>query len=670
MLEMYLFETSQNVEQLEQCILDSEKQSCYSQATINEIFRIMHTIKGSSAMMLFNNIAVLAHSMEDLFYFIREHNPKNVDYDQLSSFILEGVDFTRAELQKISSQSNADGNASELIERIKAFLSELKQDNQLPTETEKPATVQPAHYYIPPDQEGARLSSNIFKAKIYFTDGCEMENIRAFTVIHHLKDIAKEVYHLPEDIIESEESIQQIRQEGFVVFMKTDQSYAEINEFLNQTIFLKSLELTQLDSDEELKRFYRKDKLVLETSPVQVPKLQPESSSAINQSMISVNIAKLDKLMDLVSELVIAESMVTQNPDLKEMELENFKKAAHQLHKITNELQDTVMSVRMVPLAGTFHKMQRIVRDMSKKLEKEVQLELIGEETEVDKNIIEHISDPLMHLVRNAVDHGLETISERKRNNKSEIGTITLEAKNAGSDVLILVKDDGKGLNKDKILSRARECDLLTKPESEMSEREIFNLIFLPGFSTKDKVTEFSGRGVGMDVVTKNIEEVGGTVSVDSKEGNGSIISLKIPLTLAIIDGMNIKVGNSNYTIPIGTIRESFRPQQSNLIKDPDGNEMIMMRGQCYPILRLHEVYNVKTKVTNFTDGIFVMVEQEDKIFCIFADELIGQQQVVIKSLPGYIKKGGVVKGLAGCTLLGEGSISLILDIAGLYTYI
>ncbi len=670
MLEMYLFETTQNLEQLEQCILDNEKQSSYAPTTINEIFRIMHTIKGSSAMMLFNNIAILAHSMEDLFYFIREHNPGNVDYDILSSFILEGVDFTREELQKISNQSSADGNADALIERIKAFLSALKQDNQLHAETEKPSVIQPEHYYIPPDQGESNKDQNIFKAIIWFTEGCEMENIRAFTVIHHMKEIANEVYHLPEDILGCENSIQKIQQDGFLIYLKTEKSYDEINERLSQTIFLKYMELIQLDNDDELKQFCKMDTIVLETVPIQIPKLQAENSAVISQSMISVNIAKLDKLMDLVSELVIAESMVTQNPDLKDLELENFRKAAHQLHKITNELQDTVMSVRMVPLAGTFHKMQRIVRDMSKKLEKEIKLELLGEETEVDKNIIEHISDPLMHLVRNAVDHGIEKTQERMLTDKPEVGTVTLEAKNAGSDVVILVRDDGKGLNKEKILSKARAANLITKPESEMNEKEIFNLIFLPGFSTKESVTEFSGRGVGMDVVSKNIGEVGGTVSIDSKEGAGSTVCLKIPLTLAIIDGMNVRVGSSYYTIPIASIRESFRPQKLNLIRDPDGNEMIMVRGQCYPILRLHEIYHIKTKVTDFTEGIFVMVEHEEVMFCVFADELIGQQQVVIKSLPSYIKKSGIIKGLAGCTLLGEGSISLILDVGGLYSYI
>jgi two-component system chemotaxis sensor kinase CheA len=373
--------------------------------------------------------------------------------------------------------------------------------------------------------------------------------------------------------------------------------------------------------------------------------------------------------MDLVGEMVIAEAMVIQNPDLRGLALGNFTKAARQLNKITTDIQDMVMSIRMVPLSATFTKMHRIVRDMCKKLDKEVHLEILGEETEVDKNIIEHISDPLMHLVRNSIDHGIESPEERLAKGKAKIGTITLEAKNAGSDVLIIVKDDGKGLNKEKILKKARENNLLFKNEEDMTDKEIFNLILLPGFSTKETVTEFSGRGVGMDVVTKNIEAVGGSLSVDSVAGKGTVITLKIPLTLAIIDGMNIKVGKARYTIPTISIKESFRPKEGDIITDPDGNEMIMVRGQCYLIRRLHEVYKVKTDITKFTDGIIIMVEQDEKTVCVFADELLGQQQVVVKALPQYIQNLKKTRGLAGCTLLGDGSISLILDVTRMFSH-
>ncbi len=673
MLNMYIFETSQNIEQLEMCILETEKSGCYSSESVNEIFRIMHTIKGSSAMMLFNGISKLAHSIEDLFYFIREQRLQNLDCSALSDLVLRGVDFFKVEVRKITNGVRTDGDPCTLIESIQAFLNALKKENLIEADVKKTVLQNPSHYYISPGNN----ELNAFKAVILFEDDCEMENIRAFTVVHNLKEISTEVFYLPEDIIENEESVRIIRNEGFTVYFKTGRSKAETEELLNQTIFLKSLELTLLQDDEEFKRVKKPVNIILEDSPIKVPRLVKQEkdaekteseggSGALGQSIISVGVAKLDKLMDLVGEMVIAEAMVLQNPDLKGLQLDNFQKAGRQLHKITSELQDIVMAVRMVPLSMTFQKMHRIVRDMSRKLGKEVQLELIGEETEVDKNIIGHISDPLMHIVRNSIDHGIEPAREREAAGKQKAGKITIEADNAGSDVLITIKDDGKGLDKEKILERARENGLLIKAEKEMTDKEIYNLIFLPGFSTKDKVTEFSGRGVGMDVVTKNIAAVGGSVLVESVKGSGTAITLKIPLTLAIIDGMNIQVGNSRYTIPTTSIKESFRPDGKDLIEDPDGNEMIMVRGECYPILRLHKLYNVKTDVTDFTKGILIMAEQDEKTLCIFTDELLSQQQVVVKTLPDYMKKTRTIQGLAGCTLLGDGSISLILDIGGL----
>jgi len=560
----------------------------------------------------------------------------------------------------------------------KIFLSKLKQSNASSkiAEVKEHTVIQKQQYYISPEKLKTSIPKNVFKAVIYFDEGCEMENIRAFAIVHKLKDFTDELSYVPEDIIDNDKSVEVIKREGFKVFLKTDSSYEKIYELLMQTVFLKDLEISEVESD-ELKQFSRVEQEVPDHHSItqslhnQGKKEDGEESKDIQtastqQSIISVAVAKLDKLMDLAGEMVIAEAMVIQNPDLKGLELGNFQKAARQLHKITGEMQDMVMSIRMVPVATTFHKMHRIVRDMSRKLGKEVYLELIGEETEVDKNIVEHISDPLMHLIRNSIDHGIEPPEDRQINGKLQAGTVTLEARNAGSDVLIIVRDDGKGLNREKILQMARENNLLHKPENEMSDKEIYDLIFLPGFSTKEDVSEFSGRGVGMDVVTKNIGTVGGSVSVGSIEGIGTTVTLKIPLTLAIIDGMNIKVGNSCYTIPILSIKESFRPKDNDIITDPDGNEMIMVRGQCYPILRLHEYYAVKTDITEFTKGILIMVEAEAKVLCIFADELLGQQQVVVKVLPNYIKNTRKISGLTGCTLLGDGSISLILDVGGL----
>lgn len=680
MLEMFIFESVQLLEQLEQIIIASEKTKAYVSADINEIFRIMHTIKGSSAMMMYDNISTLAHSMEDLFYFIREKTPSAVDFSELTDLILKGADFIKTELAEIEEGCYSNSDCGLIIDETREFLADLKKKNpslKYSSElVEETIPFEKQKYYISSGSICDNSSPKVFKAVVHFEDDCKMENVRAYNIIHKIKDMVNDLQYFPSDIIEDEATDEItdeiIRKDGFIIIFRTDYSMDIVQEILMQTVFLKNLTLEELEDTDENIQIEEQQKITLENTAPSVMKAasaehDPETQSrSLNQSVISVNILKLDKLMDLVGEMVIAEAMVIQNPDLQGMKLSNFQKAARQLHKITGELQDTVMSIRMVPLAATFHKMHRIVRDMSKKLGKEIHLELMGEETEVDKNIIEHISDPLMHLIRNSIDHGIEPPEARKARGKAQAGTISLEARNSGSDVLIIVKDDGKGLNKEKILSRAKDNNLLTIPEDEMNNNEIFKLILLPGFSTSDSISEYSGRGVGMDVVTKNIEQVGGSVFIDSTEGNGTTITLKIPLTLAIIDGMNVRVGSFCYTIPTISIWESFRAKESNIITDPDGNEMIMVRGQCYRIFRLHKHFDVKSGITEFTKGIFIMAEVEGKALCIFADELIGQQQVVVKALPGYIKNMKKTRGLAGCTILGDGSISLILDISGL----
>lgn len=695
MMEVYIFETSQNLEQLEQVIICSEKNGGFSPDDVSEIFRFMHTIKGSSAMMLFDNIEKVSHAVEDIFYFIREQKPAGLDFSAVSDLVLECVDFIKAEVNKITNHNDADGDPAFLIESLKLFLDELRrifgaEDNQNRGQPQK------QQYYIPQEKRqdlpaaadldnhkaGAGTAGSCYQVIIQYEDDCTMENIRAYTLVFNLAELVEEVYYLPPDIAENPETAAYIRENGFEVYFKTTLEYEEIKAHFENIIYVEQLLFREIE-EQRLEPFrtqpsavQAQESFVLPdqersqpVSPTAVPAFVdevPKNSPAAAQKMISVNVDKLDNLMNLVGELMITESMVTQCPEVETIESENFHKASIELHKITAELQDMVMAIRMVPLSTTFVKMNRIVRDMCKKLNREVVLDLYGEETEVDKNIIEHISDPLMHIIRNAIDHGIESEEERLAKGKEKVGHIMLEAKNVGSDVLIVIKDDGRGLDKAKILEKARNNDLLTKAEEEMSDREIFKLILLPGFSTKENITEFSGRGVGMDVVTKNLEEVGGTVLVDSEMDRGTTITLKIPLTLAIVEGMNIRVGKSRYTIPITTISESFRPDPQDCLMDPDNNEMVMIRGQCFPILRLHQHYRIKNAETDLTKGILIMVEQEEKVICVFADELLGQQQVVVKALPNYVNSMKKILGLAGCTLLPDGSISLIMDISGL----
>ena len=390
----------------------------------------------------------------------------------------------------------------------------------------------------------------------------------------------------------------------------------------------------------------------------------PASGGAGGPStVIRVDIDKLDKMLDLVGELVIAESMVSNNQDLIILKNERFGKAVMQLDKISREIQEVAMSMRMIPLAGVFRKMMRLVRDLAQKANKQVDLEIIGEDTEVDKTIIEQISDPLVHLIRNAVDHGLETPAERLAAGKPETGRITLEAKHSAGEVWITVEDDGRGLNRDKIFQKGVEKGLVKSEDREMKDEDIWRLIFEPGFSTAEQVSSISGRGVGMDVVKRNIERLRGKVDIRSRAGVGTMFAVRIPLTLAIIEGMVVRVGAHRYTIPISSIKESFRPGCEQITRTPDGLEIVRIRGELQPVLRLHELYRVDPRYYQLSEGILIMVENSDNKCCLFVDELLGQQQIVIKGLPGYLSH---VKGISGCAILGDGEISLILDIAGL----
>lgn len=347
------------------------------------------------------------------------------------------------------------------------------------------------------------------------------------------------------------------------------------------------------------------------------------------------------------------------------LNLNSFNKAAAQLSKISTDLQNVIMSMRMVPLTNTFQKMNRIVFDVSRKLGKDIEFEMVGEHTEVDKNIIEHISDPLMHLVRNAVDHGIETNEERVDSGKPDKGKVIMSARTEAGKVWISVEDNGKGLDREKILAKARKQGILdeNKPDSAYTDKEVYQFITLPGFSTNEQVTEYSGRGVGMDVVVQNIQQIGGTLDIESTPGFGSIMSLKIPLTLAIIDGIVMETGNSSFVLETGVIKEFVRVKEDMMIHEPDGDEYIMIRGECYPVVRLGKWYGMSEYKESIEDGVMLILEVEEKKVCLFVDKLIGEQEIVVKPIPSYIKK---VKGLSGCTQLGDGSIALILDAAGL----
>ncbi len=695
MLDMYLLENGQLLEKLQETVLEQKDAECFDEDAINEIFRTMHTIKGSSGIMMFDNVTKIAHKLEDIFYYLRESKPDNVPHLELVSHVLDVADFITAEMDKIRDGNDPDGDPTELIDAMDVFLKQIKHEitkveKELPPEN---VYVAPNQFYIAPV---ATSGSRFYQIVITYKSDTQMSNIRAYTAVYALKESAEDIIYFPEDIISNETSSDLILKYGFRMLLQAQLSEDEVRKIIDTSSeienidirevaaegffnsdFLKPIELDTAVAPKQEKEEKTEEKQGKDIAPGDyvIQSKEPGKAKQLNknkqpkaskQSFINVNVEKMDQLMDLIGELVIAEAVVLQNPDLKVpgLELQNFQKAAGQLTKISTDLQDVIMSMRMMPLTTTFQKMNRIVFDASRKLGKDIDLEVVGENTEVDKNIIEHISDPLMHLIRNAVDHGIEMPEERQAAGKSKKGKVTLSAKNEGGKVWITVQDDGFGMDRTKILKKARKNGLLAgkNPES-MTDREVYQFITYPGFSTNETVTEFSGRGVGMDVVVKNIQTIGGTLDIDSVPGNGSTMTMKIPLTLAIIDGIVMETAESFFVVETGIVKQFVSVKEDMMIHEPGGEEYVMIRGECYPVIRLNRYLSLSDENTPVEDGMMVLLELEEKMVCLLVDNLIGEQEIVVKPIPKYIKK---VRGLSGCTQLGDGSIALILDPAGL----
>ncbi|MFT4107907.1 MAG: chemotaxis protein CheA [Lacrimispora sp.] len=698
MLDMYLFETNSLLEQLDELLIEAEKAGDFTVDDVNEIFRIMHTVKGSSAMMEFSSLMQIAHHIEDLFFFIRENGLDSLDSSHKSilfDLMFRSTDMLRAEVSKVENNKPLSDNVDNLTQEINSFLKKISKENHSPAKEEKPSEAVKAQEASQETPDLASLASAAtleeiridlaecpndpaaFFLRIFFDEGCGMENLRAFMLISSLKESGLEFSFYPSDVETNSLSCGTIIEKGFFLAFQSreeaDSAISQINNLNN----IRSYELIENPRGKAAPVSEKKS-----APSASAPAVRESSAAAVTpaannghqmpskQNLISVNLAKLDNLVAIVGEIVITESMVTSSPEIQNLKnLDSFLKATRQLRKLTDDLQDIVMSLRMVPVSGVFQKMNRIVRDMKQKLKKDVRLTIIGENTEVDKSIVDSIGDPIMHIVRNSMDHGIEeTAEERIAAGKDPQGELVLSATHTTNEVIISISDDGRGVNPAGVLAKAKRNGILTKPESEYTQKEILALLLAPGFSTNEVVTEFSGRGVGMDVVKKNVENIGGTISITSELGKGMCTTLKIPLTMAIVDGMEISVGKSVFTIPIANIRQSFKVKNEDVIYDTEGNEMVKTMNQFYPIVRIHRLYNIETEITSIEDGILVWVESGDKSYCLFVDDLLGEQQVVVKPLPVFLNSFNIKdSGISGCTILGDGNISIILDVLNLY---
>ena len=400
--------------------------------------------------------------------------------------------------------------------------------------------------------------------------------------------------------------------------------------------------------------------------PVAEPRARASKAASAaasgGDSSIRVSIEKVDQLINLVGELVITQAMLLQTAtQMQESAPERLVNGLAQLERNTRDLQESVMSIRMMPISFVFSRFPRVVRDLSGKLGKKVELKTTGETTELDKSLIERIADPLTHLIRNSLDHGIESPEARIAAGKSPVGTITLKAYHQGGNIVIEVGDDGAGLPRNKILAKARERGL--QVSEQMTDQEVFHLIFEAGFSTAEQVTDVSGRGVGMDVVRRNIQSMGGRVEIDSMLGVGTRMTVRLPLTLAILDGMSIAVGDQTYILPLSYVIESFQPQMGDIKTLSNQARVIQVRGEYLPVIVLHELFNIKPQSADFTQGIMVVIDADGIKAALFVDALVGQHQVVIKSLEANYRR---VNGISGATIMGDGHVALILDVSAI----
>lgn len=644
MLDVYIYEEQQLLEQLDEILMRTEKEDTIAPDDVAEIFRIMHTVKGSSSMMGLTNLQKLAHAAEDLFSIIRDKPDIAYDKKILFDLVFQASDSMKSEIDILGDESAELTDFTQQIAKIRAYADVMKSADGQQIKSALPQED------IFTDDEG----EDILTLKVKYAETCAMPSVRAMLLMRSLGKVCEVTKTIPLDI-NADNANDIITANGLYLKLITDDKDAVVN------IAKKAIDVDFAEWVEKPKEAPKPAK-----PEHQGAAEKKKSSSDRGGGMMSVSLAKLDTLLDLVGEIVITESAVISSPDLKPYmaSLDRFSTSARNLKKLTDELQDVVMSIRMVPVANAFSKMNRVVRDMNENLGKGVELVFVGQETEVDKSVVDILNDPLMHLVRNAVDHGIEAPEVRKEKGKTEKPTVTLSAESNSSEVIITVEDNGAGMDHNAILAKAKKQGILKKPESEYTKQDALGLIMKAGFSTNEQVTNYSGRGVGMDVVNQNLEKIGGKLIVESDIGVGSKFIIKIPLSLSINDVMQVAVGCMDLSVPISSVKEIFKADIKDIVYDTNGTQLIMIRGKCYPVISLPEYFGVESRAHSLDEGIMIFCEEEHKRVCLFADSLIGEQQIVTKPFSPILGQYNLNEnGLSGCSILADGSMTLIADV-------
>lgn len=713
--DAFFEEAGEHLAVVEEGLLDLE-QHPEDRDLLNKIFRSAHSIKGASGMFGFNAVAQFTHKMETLLDLLR--NGQKAVTPQVADLLLRSTDCLKTLIDAAKSGAPVD---TETVQRLTTELAAASSSDgsSLPqaAESAKPAPAAQADHvhaytidWTPPEWLFQRGLDPLQILK-------ELGNIGTLSQVtidtSRLPDLAEmdpEKCYLSwkirlktgKDRKAVEAAFEFVREDSVLTLAeeirgkelegRSDEAKAsgesigtprplpllpDVNEEYPKPlgeILVESGVVSRETLDQALAQQKRVGQILVEqkaATPQQVEqallkqKLQESTAQAkkTDTASIRVDTAKIDKLINLVGELVITHSMLSDLGARFEMrQLPVLLERMADLERNTREIQERVMSIRMLPIGTAFARFPRLVRDLSTKTGKKIQLLLSGEETELDKTVIESIGDPLTHLVRNSADHGLEPPEERLDNNKPEVGTIKLNAFHEGGNICITVEDDGRGLNRDKIFAKAIKQGLISENDKPTDD-QIWALIFKPGFSTAEKITDVSGRGVGMDVVKRNIEALGGTVTIKTAQGKGTTFALKLPLTLAIIEGMTVRIGRETYIVPLLSILESIQPKRESVKTVIGKGELINVRGTYLPVVRLYEVFNLQPEHTDPVKGILLILETEGERVAVMVDEILGQQQVVIKSMEQNFRK---VEGIAGATILSDGTVGFILDVRGL----
>lgn len=670
-LGAFLDEAGDNLKHLDELILAVEKDPA-NMDNIAEIFRSAHTLKGMSSTMGYDRMASLTHTMEDMLDSVRR-----------GTYVLKAKDIdllfrSLDTLQSMVDSIRGGGNDEIDVEQLVAAMKNAQKEDEGPSEKDESpqgGEAELSSQELEWVDEASGLGLNVYEARVFLSPDCLLKAARAYMVVSRLDEMGDVIKTVPPvEALENEEF-----DHDFFVYIATSLTLDQVQSEISRVSEVQSVEMRELKgqgapsgevatqavpakepSDEGKPSGQRG---AFSPSSAAAPQIRKADGAKKATQTVRVDIGRLDKLMNLVGELVIGRARIERL--VQEAQLREFDEPLSQLGRISGDIQELVTKLRMVPVSFIFERFPRLVRDLSKTLQKEIDLQMEGQETELDRTVIDEIGDPMVHIIRNCIDHGIEQPADRKKAGKSEKGLIRISAYQEGSGVIIEVTDDGKGIDAAKVRSKALEKGMITEEESAaMSDEEVVTLIFLPGFSMAEKVTDVSGRGVGMDAVKTKVESLGGQFDISTQIGVGTRVFVRLPLTLAIVLALLIKVGDETYALPLENVEETILVRKEN-VKTVHGTPATLLRGEVLTLCDLATMLGTSRGDEEARDEYPVVVVKTGRTRVGFiVDELIGQQDIVIKSLGRFLSK---IRGIAGATILGDGNVALILDVAGLY---